>query len=188
MFGCLNTIFRTITATVVSLVTFIVFVCVVCAGIIVVIGLARNAESERVAEELNNGFGTEDNPVPAGGFIRFDEGDVSVTQVDRDATRAVMDYSVLNDNPATGAVWTAVRFDVICRKDTCHQREIAFWLLDSNGNEYGESIFMQYRDKLDDAVRGATMSGWQIFEVPADVLLTGVRIRWGGVTLYLDLP
>jgi hypothetical protein len=188
MFGCLSNIFRTITATITTIVTTIVFICVVCVGIVVVIQIAQNAESERVADELNAGFGMQDNPVPADRSIRFDEGEVRVVQVDRDATRAVMDYSVLNDDPATGAVWTAVRFDVFCNKDACRERELAFWLVDDQENDYDEASFMLYDNKLDDAVQGATMTGWQIFEVPAEATLIAAKVRWGGVTLYQQLP
>lgn len=188
MFGCLNSIVRTITATVTSIVTAVVVICVVCVGIIVVIRIAQDAESERVAEELNDGFGTEDNPMPAGQQLHFEEGEVGVVTVDRNATNAVMNYSALNDDPASGAVWTAVRFSVRCNKDACRERELSFSLIDDDGNAYDEAPLMLYRDKLDDAVRGATMTGWQIFEVPTDAALVAVRVRWNGVTLYLRLP
>lgn len=188
MFGCLNTIFKTITQSIVAMVTFVVFVCVVCIACAVVIRVAIDAENDRVVEELNDGFGTEDKPVAPNTYMRFEEGGVRALSVDRASSQRIMDYSPLNDDPAEGSAWVLVDIEVLCGQQACREWELNLALVDDRGRTFSEAPLMLYSNKLDDGVEGATFHGWQIFEVPTEATLTMLRVRWGGVTLYGSLP
>ncbi len=188
MFGCLNTIVKTITQSIVAMVTFVVFVCVVCAACVGIIALAQQQQTNQVINELNDGFGSEDKPVASNTFMRFENGHVRATYVDRNSTQRIMNYSVLNDGPAVGSAWVLVNIEVLCLQQACREWQLEFTLLDDRGRTFKEAPFMLYSDKLDDGVEGATFAGFQIFEVPTDAVLTMLRVKWGGVTLHGRLP
>lgn len=185
MFGIIRTMFKTMFQSVVAMVTVFIFICLCCVGVVIAIGFLQDTDTRRVINDLNDGYGSEEKPLAYENVMRFDEGTVRATDIDRNGTQIVASRNPNWDAPAEGADWVAVWFVVECQQDVCRQHQLDFDLIDADGEDYDEHL-VPYPDLLDDGVRGSTFEGWQIFEIPRDVSIVMVKVKWGGVTLYQE--
>lgn len=188
--GCLTGFINAIFSTTKAILIFIVVMIILCIGLIVIIRAGEKAATDKAIDELNNGRGTQDEPIARGTFMKFNHGQVRATRMIRPATTMVTDMFRVNQPPAAGADWVLVWFEVTCEKQECREFELDLQLVDNEGQEWSEPELFELAlaDKLDEAIQGATMSGWQAFEVSQSVSLELLKVKWGGVTLYQEIP
>lgn len=181
--GCLRSLFSSIFSTTKNIIIFGVVVAAMCVGLVFLIQAGEEAATNEAVDELNEGRGTQDEPIAAGTFMKFEEGQVRAVRMQRPAS-----ISVGGDDPPAGAEWVAVWFEVTCEKQECHERELDLQLVDTEENEWSEPLIVFVDDFLDEAVEGATMEGWQVFEVSQTAELELLKVKWGSVTLYQEIP
>lgn len=167
-----------------------------CVGLIVIIAIiaaviqSQQEKEEQDALAANEGRGTLEEPVPVGQWIKFDDGEVRVGRVVRPANAMVANFNMFNDDPAAGAEYVLVWFDVLCEQQDCHLFwDVSFDLVGSDGKTWDEASAVLEPD-LDsqDAIEGATVGGWQAFEVPVGATISAVRVDFESVALYAELP
>lgn len=161
-----------------------------CLGTLAIMQGAGDAKTNKTIDELNNGKGSIEEPIAAGAWMVYDDGQVRATQLVRGATSRVEQMNAANPDPAAGAEYVLVWFDVLCQKDRCTRDELQFDLRDADGTEYDAVIFIDLDPYLKrDAVKGGTMTGWMAFEVPPNAPLTVVSAKWNtGVRLWQAVP
>lgn len=164
---------------------------VACIGLVVVavvlLGLGSKAATDKAIDN-NGGRGSEDEPIAANTFMKFENGEVRATRLIRPATRDVSQMNQFNDEPAAGAEWVLVWFEVKCEQDECRQSQLNLKLVDAEGKEWGEPILITLDTPLDDAIEGATMQGWQAFEFPQTGTIDLIKVGWSSVSLYQEPP
>lgn len=163
---------------------------VVCGGIFAVIALVNEGEKAATKDAIDNngGFGSEDKPITVETWAKFKDGEIRATQLNPDALDQVMEMNFLNDDPAAGSRYVLIYFEVACNKDTCNQYELDLRLVDDTGELWDEADFVVTDPPLDDAVKGGTMAGWQVFELSRARSLKVIRLKWGSETLFILPP
>lgn len=190
----LQSLFKLITGSIIAFaIAFFVFVCLcgcLCVGGVLLLQGVNAADTNKAIDELNDGRGSLDKPIAAGAWMVYDDGQVRATQLVRGATSRVEQMNAANPDPAAGAEYVLVWFEVLCQKDRCTRDELQFDLRDADGTEYDAVIFIDLDPYLKrDAVKGGTMTGWMAFEVPPNADLTVVSAKWaGGVRLWQAVP
>lgn len=167
-----------------------------CIGvtIIAVIIFALVQEGEKAATdeaiEANDGRGSLEEPITAGEWMKFDDGQVRATRMIRPADDMVEDFNMFNDESAEGAEFALVWYEVKCEKESCTAFNINFHLVDVDGKQWDEESFMVLDEDLDgqEAIEGGMMSGWQVFEIAQDKAVQALKIKFGAATLYVEPP
>jgi hypothetical protein len=168
-----------------------------CIGLIVIVVIVAaliQAGEEAATEEAverNNGRGTLDEPIAAGNWMDFEDGDVRVTRIVRPANEEVEEMNFLNDDPTSGTEYVLVWFEMKCGEDKCNPPiDTDLHLMDSDGTAWKEPLFIALDDDLDheEAIRGGTMAGWQAFEFPTREPIRTIRVKWGSETLHVEPP
>lgn len=156
---------------------------------VIVLSALNNGQEE--ALKSNDGRGTLDNPISAGEWMQFDDGQVRVTRMIRPADAMVEGFNMFNDEPAAGAEYALVWFEIKCEQERCN----ATWntnlrLVDEDGKQWKEPTLIVLDNDLDgqEAIEGGLMSGWQAFEVAKDKKVQAVYVEFEGVTLYTTPP
>jgi hypothetical protein len=172
----------------------IIGACIVCclaAGVLIVIVLG-SAQQQRQADALaaNGGLGEQNNPIPAGSGVIFEDFTITPLQIIRPANDRI---SNINEPPAAGSDYVLGRFRVTCHKEgaaLCRGHQFKVWLVDSQGNTWGEPTIIIIDDNLDlkEAIGGSSMEGWQVFEFPKQGTLTSIKLQAGLTTLYARPP
>ncbi len=125
--------------------------------------------------------GTMNNPYPSGSWLQFEGGQVRTSQIVRPANSMVESFNMFNSPPAAGAEYVLVWFEVRCQQERCEpMADLDIRLIDSNGQVWGESLFEVLEPDLDmmEGIRGSTLAGWQLFEVPIGKGLSLFQIKW----------
>lgn len=169
---------------------------VACVGFAVVsLGLlAVGTEAvQEEAIEANGGLGSEDEPIPAGSTIVFDDFNLAVTDVIYPATARIERDNMFNDIPPSGTDYALVEFQLDCKKsgtDLCRGGEFSTRLVDPDGEEWrlGNSIVVNNSIDNLDGTGGNSFTGFKAFTYPVDTELHLVKITVGSVDLYVELP
>ncbi|HML25039.1 MAG TPA: hypothetical protein PKD09_25520 [Aggregatilinea sp.] len=170
------------------------FFCIGLIVIVAVIAAVIQSQKEDATEKIvdaNAGHGTLENPIPVGQWAAFTGGQVTAQRIVRPATEMVEGFNQFNSNPATGAEYVLLWFDLRCTEDRCVPRvDLKIRLVDSAGKQWGEPTIVMLDDDFDDtdAVSGAAIGGWQAFEYPSNEPIQAIWIEWGDETLYLLPP
>lgn len=160
-----------------------------CVGILIAVGVGISI-NQQAAIELNDGFGTLENPITSGEWVRFEDFSIRITRRIRDGANHPAVYDAL-DRPAAGSLYTLVWFEMFCRRDAgeCSGREFGAVLIDSQGHEWQQppNILVFTEDDLDfqEALVGNTTGGWQLFERPDNANISLVKLSHNGVHLYV---
>jgi hypothetical protein len=168
---------------------------VVCSlATVVIIALLVGVGRKRATEEAierNGGYGALESPIPANTWAQFNDGSVMAVRLVRPATSMVEGFSTLNEAPPAGADYVLVWLSIYCDKDKCDPpRDTDIHLIDAAGAHWKEPPLLILDDDLDhqEAVRGATVEGWQAFEFPTGGQIQTIRVKWGPETLHLAPP
>ncbi len=167
---------------------------VVCVCGTCIVGVVLLAGGERVANQQaiqdNGGYGSEDKPIPVGEYAQFKNGQVRLAETNYFATDRVLNETLLGATSiAAGSRYILLRFDLLCEKQQCDQSELDIRVMADDGKLWSEELSLaKYNEDFPDAVEGATSTGWQVFEFPLSHNVKVVRVKWEGVTLYLDAP
>ncbi|MCD4685779.1 MAG: hypothetical protein K8S97_07570 [Anaerolineae bacterium] len=168
-----------------------------CGGVLVIlliIAVLINAgqdKAQKDALEANNGRGTLDEPIAAGTWMQFDDGEVRATQLIRPADATIEGFHSGNRDAADGAEYVLVWFDVRCNQAKCNEiLHTGFRLVDTDGKEWDEEIIFVLSENLNgqEAIEGGMMAGWQVFEIAQGNAIQAVKVTFEGVSLYCDPP
>ena len=168
-----------------------------CIGLIVIVILiaavlqSQKEDATKKAVDVNVGQGTLENPIDAGARVQFTNAAVTVERMVRPATAMVEGFNAYNEDPAVGAEYVLLWVNLICQKDHCQpQLDFKIRLVDTAGKEWGEPFVVILDSNLDgqEALRGATLSGWQAFEYPIGEPIQVIWMNWGDETLYVRPP
>lgn len=139
---------------------------------------AEEVEVEEVVEEAPE-EGTRENPVPLGTAITDGAWTVTVDSVNLDALDQIVNDDHWNDPPADGNVYIMVEATVTYSGDD-PQGEMPTTLIDyvtTDGNTI-DMAWVSYDAPdftlVDPLYEGATHTGWNAYEVPADSAAEGV--------------
>lgn len=164
-----------------------------CICVVVVIAASGGAADED-AQEANAGKGAEDNPIPAGELVKFDDFDVALGEYIFPASNRVEQMNMFNEDPAAGTEYALLNITLTCKKsgsDVCRGNQLNIRLVDTEGEEWGEPTFLTLDPDLDalEAIGGSSMTGWVAFEFPAQGATVDKVKTWvtGQGTLYADL-
>lgn len=164
---------------------------VVIVAIVVSMISAGEEASTKDAVSANDGRGTLDNPISPRQPMVFDAGEVRATRLVRPADAMIEDFNMYNDAPAAGTEYALVWYEVECGEEECDAAlDLSFALVDSDGKEWGEELFLVLSNDLDDeeAIRGGVMSGWQVFEIAKGKSIEALKVKFGTATLYAAPP
>jgi hypothetical protein len=146
-------------------------------------------EATREAVEQNAGRGRQNNPIAAGEWIKFREGNVRATQIVRPATDFVNEQmGAVDVQPAVGADFLVIWFELECKKDFCDENELDIQLIDNQDSKWPEAVLPLFVSGFDDAVEGSTTAGWQVFEFPKNREIELIEVKWGAAKLYVRPP
>ena len=154
-----------------------------CAATNFVAGALQDA-SENSQESLiaiNSGRGSQENPILRGTAAQFENFSVLPVSLSRPATQQVRDLTTIYEPPAAGTDYVLMRVRLTClRTDStvCRGRDFNIRLVDAAGNEWGEPGIIVPQDWLDtqEAVGGASIEGWQVFEFPQNGAIQSIRM------------
>lgn len=167
---------------------------VVCVCGTCILGVVLLAGGERIANQQaiqdNDGYGSEDKPIPVGEYAKFKNGQVRLAETNYFATDRVLNETLLGATSiAAGSRYILLRFDLFCEKQHCDQAELDIRVVADDGKLWSEELSLaKYNEDFPDAVEGAASTGWQVFEFPISHQVRAVRVKWEGVTLYLAAP
>lgn len=182
--GCLS-VFKNLSYASCGIIVLCVAAIVV---ILVLLGLAENTATNE-AIERNSDYGSADRPIPPLTWGKFKDGDVRITAINLNADEEIRSMSLLNDpDTATGNRYVLVWIEVTCRKQKCNEIELDFDLIDTTNDDWDEKVLLIRNPDLEDAVRGATMAGWQAFEFPIDAQIKTIKVKWDLETLHFAPP
>ncbi|MBN1201453.1 MAG: hypothetical protein JXJ20_06320 [Anaerolineae bacterium] len=168
-----------------------------CGGIILLIiivaALIQQGEKAATNEAIdrNDGRGTLEEPIRAGEWAIFEDGEVQSTRMIQPADDVIKEFNRYNSDSSEGAEYVLIWFKIKCNKDRCYPPlDLDLHLVDSDGTKWKEPLFITLDDDLDrkDGVKGSTLEGWQAFEFPTSETIEGISIKWGGETLYQEVP
>lgn len=174
--------------------------CLGCLGSLSILGITLFvllgigiAQSQKDAEQANAGHGAENNPIEASQTVIFEDFDVTLSNLRFPATTDVMNMSRINDDPIAGTDYLLIWAQIDCKKQgssRCTTQDFNFYLYDETGNEWKEApAHTSPRLGGDDAIGGASFSGWIVFEFPSDKQPTKVKITTtSGVKLWQYVP
>lgn len=126
-------------------------------------------------------YGSANYPAPAGSWLKFDSGQVRPVRHIRPADSTVANFNMFNSNPSIGAEYVLVWFEVYCEQQTCDPgADLDIRLIDSTGQLWGEMLFEVLEPDLDmmSGLRGSTLAGWQLFEVPIGRSISRIQVKW----------
>jgi hypothetical protein len=162
-------------------------------GIIVLLGIGVDEQNEAAKEE-NQGRGGQDNPIAANEPIVFEDFDINLSRLTFPATDEVERMNMFNGDPAAGTDYALLWVDMKCKRsgsEVCRGFSFNIRLVDDEGNEWGEPTLLTLDPDLDsqEAIGGATASGWVGFEFPTEGREINLVKMWTGVvTLYAEPP
>ncbi len=167
-------------------------VVILIAGFVLILGIGL-AQNQKDAEKANGGHGAETDPIGAGQTVKFEDFDITLSNLRFPATIDVMEMSPINDDPIAGTEYLLIWAQIDCKKDgstRCTTHDFNFYLYDEAGNEWKEApAHTSPRLGGDDAIGGASFSGWIVFEFPHDETPVKVKITTkSGVKLWQDAP
>ena len=98
---------------------------------------------------------------------------------------------MFNSDPAVGAEYVLVWFQVDCAKQKCSpMTDLDLRLIDSTQQIWGEKWFQVLDPDLDqmEGLEGSVLEGWQVFEFPVGRSIVAIRVRWPqwGDSLYVN--
>lgn len=163
---------------------------IVIAIIIAVLVQQGKKASTKEAIQRNNDLGTFTDPIPSGRAALFKDGTLKVVDVLRPANQRVKSDNMFNDDPAAGAEYVLVKFEIVCKASRCNPGLMSFHLMDANEKEWGEPLLLVLSDDFDsqEAITGGTAQGWQGFQFPIGEPIKTVKVEWSNETLQLALP
>jgi hypothetical protein len=166
-----------------------------CVGVFCVIVVLSSSEAEKTKSEdlieANGGNGSKDSPIASNEWLVFNDVRLRPIEVIRPANSEVKQIAQFLEDPAAGADYVIVNFEVECLAVTCNSAGSGFRLIDADGKEWDEKQVLLLDESLDtkEGVKDATYEGIQIFEFPTAGELTLLYIRWNNSGwLYTELP
>ena len=167
-----------------------------CSGLIVIaviIAFLVQAGKESATEDAikrNNDFGSFEKPIVAMEWAQFEKGNVRATRIIRPADEMIESFNMFNDESPTGADYVLVWFELECQSDKCNPRLLDLRLMDAQEKAWGEPWVLVLENDLDseEALRDASISGWQGFEFPTGEKIQTIKIEWGSETLHVVPP
>lgn len=133
-------------------------------------------------------LGTRDNPYPIGTTVEQGDWAVTINSVDLNATDALMASDLYNESPSDGSVYIMTNFTVQYNGDNPDGEvpwvTIEYVTVDGNTINYLDKFIMppDEFDMMGTLYEGASTTGNQAFEVPADAAADGVLAVTPSVT------
>lgn len=139
--------------------------------------------------KINNGYGTLDNPIPAGDWGIFNGVKIQILDIRWNAAQVINGYNQFNDPPVAGGEYALVHLNVECTTYTCDSFGIDLYLVDENGKSWPhQSLVLENDLEYLEIVKDFPVDGQLAVEYPKQTPIVALRLRWKKQTLYMALP
>lgn len=144
----------------------IIIVCIIWA---VVFGISYYFVSDQKdLYSKNNGYGSEENPVPADTLLIFNDYELRLSKLNVAADRQVLQMSEENKELSDGQGYALLWVQLTCRKsgsETCSTSQPQFSLMDEDGKIYNPPtlIYLETPFAQQTVQSGETGEGWVAF-------------------------
>lgn len=169
----------------------ILAVCLVWA---VIFGISYYFVSDQEAlYKQNNGYGSEDKPIPSDTVIIFDDYKLRLSRFIVPADRQVLEMSEENNELPDGQAYALLWVELTCTKedDTCSTSSPSITLFDEENNEYHPPtlVYLETPFAQQTVKRGERAEGWMAFVYADDWRnVELIRVNDGIYRLYAQRP
>ncbi len=174
---------------------FVSVIAIVCIGWAIIFGISYYFVSDQEAlYDQNNGYGSEEKPVPADTVLIFDDYQLQLSRLNVAADRQVLQMSEENKALPDGQGYALMWVSLTCTKsgsDTCSTSQPQISLIDEGGQDYNPPtlIYLETPFGQQTVQSGEMAEGWIAFVYADDWRnVDMVRVNDGIFHLYAQRP